>query len=520
MRFLILLLFILSCERKFKIEQNNITSTPASPEVSYPSTWLKQLGLGDFGANVLSTEGNEEVTSMVMDKNGNIIIAGNTDESINAVQTENSIDGFILKLDSNGNFLWLIQLSDDQPFINESSGFEWIYSVAVDNDGYIYATGETYSSFIESNAGTTDSDIFIVKISPDGEIVWAKQFGDTSVANSTGAKLQDYVESLFPGYIVNTEGYDYAYGITTDSLGNIYIAGGTNGSWIGTNGGSNDALMIKLDKLGDVIWVRQIGSEYNGVGDVNLTSGSQILRTVKVDANENVYSALYVTSHFGETASLSDCVVLKFSKFGNLLWLKHLGAGAFGANVASTTSIDSCEELAIDSNNNIYVSGYTYSNLNETSGGNGDVFVMKLTKDGNFEWLKHFGDHLGVGMGSNLNNTDGSDAPLDIFIDKNDKIFIAGYSNRAFGEANDTSRQDGFVLKMSNDGSFDWVKHIGSGTVGQSLLKDGFNTDNDDLIYGVAVDSNGNIVGAGITGSNMAEENFGGFDVFVFKMQE
>lgn len=519
-RFLLIIFFLMSCERKFTVNEFIKSSTKTPSATTYPSTWIKQMGNGELGSNAISTENSEEVSDMAIDKDGNIIIAGNVEGSFGSNQTESSLDGYILKLDSNGNFLWLLQLSDDQPLINESGGFEWLYSITVDTDGNIYATGETYSSFIEGNAGTSDSDIFVVKVSPDGQILWAKQFGDTSVANSSGAKLQDYVESLFPGYVVNTEAYDYANGITTDSLGNIFIAGSTSGSWIGTNGGSADALMIKLDSSGDIVWVRQIGSEYNSVGDVNLTSGSQILRDVATDKDGNAYSALYVTSHFGETSNVRDCVVLKFSKFGNLLWLKQLGNGAFGSNVASTTGIDSCEDIAIDSNSNVYVAGFTYSNLNETNGGNGDIFVMKLLTDGTFDWLKHFGDHEGIGMGSNLNNTDGNDIVQSIFIDSNDVIYVGGHSNRAFGEANDASRQDAIVMSLNSDGSFNWVKHLGSGAVGSSLLDEGFNTDNDDVLWGVGVDSDGKIIGAGNTGSNLAEENSGGFDVFVFKMSQ
>jgi hypothetical protein len=59
----------------------------------------------------------------------------------------------------------------------------------------------------------------VVKYDPSGNEVWRKQLG--SSAN------------------------DYAYGVATDSSGNVFMAGYTGGAISGSNAGSLDAFVVR-----------------------------------------------------------------------------------------------------------------------------------------------------------------------------------------------------------------------------------------------------------------------------------
>lgn len=516
--FLILFL-ILSCNEKSKDNSGNKVDTTVTATKVIPSKWIKQLGAGDFGSSVPMTLGDEWGVSMVQDKYGNLIIAGNS--SREAPLVSNGSYSFIMKLDQSGDLKWLVQFDQDLPYILDPNISSEITAVTVDKNGNIYATGFIEGSFIEGDGGTDDADIFVIKLNSDGEFIWGKQFGDTSVVGSSGSKIQDYVESIIPGYVVDTDQYDVPLTIAVDDSENVYIGGYTYGTWIGTSGGSGDALMLKLDSVGDIIWVKQIGSEYNGYNGVNSTAGSQQISSIAIDDDQNIYGSTTVAySNFGEArAGAMDCVVFKFSKSGTLLWLKQLGADEFGDNASSPVGNDYCDHVAIDSNKNVYAAGNTNGSLNEIAGGAGDAFIMKLTTDGNFEWLIHFGDHEGAGMGSNLNNTDGKDEVFSLFIDDNDKIYIGGSTKGAIAEENDTASQDVFVINMNTDGSFNWVRQIGSGEIGSSLVSAPQNTDGNEALSGISVDSSGNIFGVGVTTGSLGEASSGEGDVFIFKLE-
>ncbi|MBK7985962.1 MAG: SBBP repeat-containing protein [Ignavibacteria bacterium] len=85
-------------------------------------------------------------------------------------------DAFILKLDANGNFLWAKSFGG----IEMDRG----YSIAIDAEGNVYTTGYFIDTVdFDPGTGVTNlsavggKDIFILKLDPNGNFVWAKSFG-------------------------------------------------------------------------------------------------------------------------------------------------------------------------------------------------------------------------------------------------------------------------------------------------------------------------------------------------------
>src|SRR5262249_41747630 len=92
--------------------------------------------------------------------------------------------------------------------------------------------GITKGSLDGTNAG--GYDVFLAKYDPAGNHLWTKQLGSSAD--------------------------DFAKGVSTDRLGNAYIAGAKAGNLGGTNAGGVDAFLAKYDAHGNRLWVKQLGT--------------------------------------------------------------------------------------------------------------------------------------------------------------------------------------------------------------------------------------------------------------------
>ena len=97
-----------------------------------------------------------------------------------------------------------------------TSGNDYSYGVATDSDGNVYISGFTEGSLAGTSQGSRDA--WVAKYDSGGTLVWKRQLGSSD---------------------------DDSYGVATDSNGNVYISGSTQGSMDGTNQGPRDAWVAK-----------------------------------------------------------------------------------------------------------------------------------------------------------------------------------------------------------------------------------------------------------------------------------
>jgi ribosomal protein S11 len=211
--------------------------------------WAKSIGGTSF----------DEGQSIAVDASGNVYVTGYfrgtvdfdpgpgtanlTSPGVNLGKS----DTYILKLDNNGNFVWVKQLG--------GSGNVLGFDLALDGSGNVITTGyfEGTADF-DPSAGTFNlvsaggNDVFIAKLDASGNFVWAKSMGGG--------------------------GDDEGSSLTLDASGNVYSIGMFNGPadfdpGAGTNSlssvGNNDMYISKLDANGDFVWAKGIG----GPGLVN-----------------------------------------------------------------------------------------------------------------------------------------------------------------------------------------------------------------------------------------------------------
>ena len=352
---------------------------------------------------------------------------------------------------------------------------EVAYGIAVDNEGNIYLTGQTSSTdfptttdaYQTSHAGGT-YDIFLAKFNSSGTLVYSTYLGGTSTdsgrditvdsegnvyltgytkstdfptttdANQTSntgsydiflAKFNSSGNLVYSTYLGGTSG-DYGYDIAVDSEGNVYLTGYTTSTDFPTttdayqtsNTGGYDIFITKFNSNGTLLY-----STYLGGTGTDYGSG------IAVDNEGNVYitgqttsTDFPVTTGALQTSNAGvdyDAFVSKLNANGtDLVYSTYLGGSA-------DNSIETAKDIAVDSDGNAYIIGYTnssdfpitttaYQTTNQ-GGFMGDVILSKLNSDGtDLIYSTFFG-----GDRNDLGNA--------ITIDSEGNVYFAGYTNSA-----------------------------------------------------------------------------------------
>lgn len=296
----------------------------------------------------------------------------------------------------------------------------------------------------------------------------------------------------------------------TDANGNLYIAGisrygqfpTTPGVYQGTNGGNRDALALKFNPLGQVIWATYIGG-----------SGVEIVGGIAVDASGNVFiagntqSSDFPTSlgnpgggatyypNNASTGGFSDGFIVKFAPDGiTAPWRTYYGGSA-------NEYFDACR---IDASGNLFIVGQTSSSdfprqatgsqYNQTciSGGAGDDdgVILKFNNAGVRQWGACYG---GASQGEYVNELD-FDTSGNLFVVGTAQtpgtgfptLDLPGSTDMYYGTLQGTS--DAFIAKFDNSGVRKYASLFG-----------GNGSD-----YGgeIVTNSSGEIFVAGTTGSS------------------
>ncbi len=280
------------------------------------------------------------------------------------------MDAFISKL--NGSLTDLLAST----YLGGSAS-EYLYvPLAIDPSGNVCVTGLTYSSDFPVTSGAYDT-------SYNGD-------GDAFIS-----KLSGSLTNLLASTYLGDSGSDYGFSLAIDSDGNIYVTGETRSLNFPTtpsaydtsyNGGIADVFISKLNGLlTNLLASTYLGGSADGEEwgfSLAINSGGNIYVTGGTDSSDfPTTSGAYDTS-----CGNGDAFISKLNgSLTNLLVSTYLGG---------SDSSESGYSLAIDSSENIYVSGITFSsNFPTTAGaydasyndasynGEGDVFVSKL--DGN-----------------------------------------------------------------------------------------------------------------------------------------
>jgi hypothetical protein len=409
------------------------------------------------------------------------------------------------------------------------TGADQAYGVAVDSSGSAYVVGETWPINFPKTAmfssTTGNQDAFLIKLNPTGTaVIFAAYFGgksrDSARSVAVNAAGEAYVSGFtysadFPkslgGYrssslgqadvfairvdssgsrlvyadLIGGAGDDFASGIVVDSAGAAYICGyssslafpTTSGSFQAQfSGGTHDAFVVKLTANGaGLAYATYIGGSGNDLAHgVAVNSAGEVYITGFTDSpNWPVRTALFSVSR-----GSGDAFVAKLSSNGGAVVFSTYLGGSQGDLVFA---------LALDSSNNMYLTGTTLSNdfpvtptaARRVNSGSYDVFVAKLNALGSEVLYSTYLGGEGVDQGSAL------------AVDPAGRVIITGFTgSRWFPSANTLQTpaggQDGFVAALdAATSSAYWASYLGGA--------------GDDQMTGIALSPSGESYISGVT---------------------
>ncbi len=385
---------------------------------------------GAFTYNGTSAQ-NDYASAMTVDANGNVYVTGKSDNDPNL--TEN-FDYKTLKISSTKILQWQADHN------GSGNGEDESYSIASLPSGDVVVTGKSDS---DPNLTTSNFDTKTIAYSATtGTQLWLKSFNGTAGKDDIGSQLsidnsgnihiagssQDILSEsdalaikyssagvenwskLYAGIGDNTENVN---AMTIDSEGNSYLAGYTY-----SRANLKDLCVIKLNPLGDTLWVKKYNGTDNGNDEAN---------DIKVDASGNVY----VTGFIKDSLTDFDIITMKFNSSGNILWISQL-------NNNSANGEDRGFKLEIDGSGNVYVLGNTDSNplflVNE------DILLVKYSSLGVQQWVKQYNGTANL-----------EDIPFDLSYLPSGKIVLTGSTNNS---AND----DIVTIAYNTAGTQLWLK--------------------------------------------------------------
>ena len=251
-----------------------------------------------------------------------------------------SYDIFLLKLDANGNCLWVKQGATKF----DARGL----ALTTDDSCNIYMTGQFSDTLYFSNAyyNTGYNIGFIIKVDSAGQDVWFKRL----------------LASFVTAYSIVNSGNSFY--VTGDFLGQLNVQ--SLPVTILTNPNPNKIFLIKITNSGGVTWAKSEGSA-NEISSLDVAvdtlDNAYITGTFRCRFTD--YSALYDSAIFYSVGA-RDVYVAKYSSAGQRLWQRHFAG----------PRDDYCSAISVYENNNPVISGSFESVFNVPRGNN---FTMNST---------------------------------------------------------------------------------------------------------------------------------------------
>jgi hypothetical protein len=416
-----------------------LTSIPALAQVD--TAWVRTFGNTQaYGKNI------------AVDATGNVYVNG---------YMQNTYASAMVAYDSSGNTLW--SRSFDGFHAYDSHGLD----MGLNDLGDLYLAGPTFFDNLSS--------INLIRCSTQGDSIWARTYDGPINHSAT------------------------PWALATDSVGNVYVAGNSDGpSWA----------TLKYNRDGDMLWA----NIYTGYPDLTLED----VQKIELDGEGNIIVLGVTRNRFDEL--VHNATTIKYNGDGVPQWtatydsVSYFNYGALDlavdavdhegnilvsalsqrsdeaflkpviikyypdgdtAWIRTYVEADNLEGLdyfiAVDSVGSAYLTGPTYvvDSLNY------DFLVVKYTPDGNISWAGTYDSGY-------------DDLPTDIAVGHSGAIYIGGICDRG---GNDYHIN---IVKYTANGDRAWVTGYNSANALGDWIRD-MTLDEQENIY-IAGQSNGHLI--------------------------
>jgi gliding motility-associated-like protein len=338
---------------------------------------------------------------------GGTVAAGYTTSKDGQVGTQANReywDLWVVKLNNCGIIQWQRSFG--------GSGYESARDIVQTPDGGFIVLGETNSTDGDVAAGYGGTkDIWLLKMDAGGTVTWQKRYGGNGL--DIGNQL-----AVMP---------DGNYLITASTASNDGDISGNHGT-----GGYTDALLMKINPSGTILWSKCFGGTKNDeLLDIKLINGK-------------IFAAGYANSTDGDIPPAQknyDAWVLALDADGNKMFSKIYGGSQNDVAYSMTVGADA----------SLAVAGYTTSNDGDVSGAKGsqDYWVFNISQSGNLNWQRVLG---------------GSDAEYanTILTGKDSTYLVGGISYSSDGDVTAAKGEgDYWVVKLKPNGEVAWKNNYG-----------------------------------------------------------
>ncbi len=287
-------------------KDENATKKPLKPELKF--TWKTTFG----GSK------KEIARSVVALDNGDVAVLGTCRSGRRTGHGREDL--CVIRVNSKGQTLW-------KKFFGGKKR-DLATSLTVTSDGNLVAVGHG-----QSFNKNSDFDVYVVKLTPQGDMVWQKAYG--------GDEL------------------DHANAVCATKDGGVMVAGSTESY----GKGYQDIFLLKLDKNGNKVWQKTYGSKKDDIAyAITPSSDGNFILAGSSDSYSKDNLDFYIT---------------KVSPSGKQIWAKAYGEDKRDVFRAITATKDG----------GCVVAGETESYKSKHS----DIDVMKLDKNGEQVWHQLFG---------------------------------------------------------------------------------------------------------------------------------
>jgi len=332
---------------------------------------------------VYGGRGDDRGFAVRQTSDGGYVVAGASISSNGRSEIHGLWDGWVIKLDKDGNLLW------ESSFGGRDN--ETIRDIIQTKDGGYIFCGYTFSKELDNYHG--GKDFWIVKLDKNGKEEWQKVYGGS--------------------------GYDMPYSVIQTTDNGYALTGYTfskDGELTGkTNHGQGDYWILKLSSSGSIQWSQVYGG-----------SAWDEPRVIKQIPWDRGYIIAGVSGSVdGDVKSNKgrwDAWIVNLDANGKLRWEKSFG----GSN------LDKAFSLTITKDKRYVFAGFTMSDDGDVKGKKEEMdgWVVKISRNGKLYWEECFS----IGKGQSIESI--------VQLDNNQLVFVGGeFTNDRLEVAGDAGRR-------------------------------------------------------------------------------